>query len=42
MKGKKFVPYVEYVVEDTPILGRKVVRHYFYEIKSKNLNRQTK
>lgn len=29
--SKKRKRYVEYVIMDCPILGRKVVRHYFEE-----------
>lgn len=35
-KKQKFKPliYVEYVVKDTPIMGRKVVRHYIEQVKN--------
>lgn len=35
-KKEKFksLTYVDYVVEDTPIMGRKVVRHYIENIKN--------
>lgn len=37
-KKEKFKPvkYVEYVVEDTPILGIKVVRHYIENTKNRD------
>lgn len=42
MKNKKEEKYVEYVVQDFPILGKKIVSHYLFRTDGKRNRKNIK